>query len=434
MSTSLIGTRRALLGGVARLRYFLRATFDAGDQGYADGQVLDTVVEGVQAGQLTVVEVDGTLAVVSNKCAFTAQGTPTYGDLGFYSQAITKALGIALISTINLDAIDKQTIGPGWQPDISLTNYLFHMYWRNTGPGDLAIESDSGALNVASYSASTDYQTALVLGGYHSNRVPWRNGQAAASYLYGAAHYIKGGAWTNWTLLWRNMLDNTGTLYAMLSLYDQAGTIDDFRVPDRDLSAVLQPNNLSTFTAPNGTSLDAITPEVGGAWTEDVGTFDIQGNRAEIITIVGKALATVGAGISDGIVDVTVHREAADAGVQGLSFRQSDTANYWRLVASLATNLFLIQDLQGAGPTTRASAAVALVHNTDYDLRLIMDGQQVDGFLDGGNKISFAVAAFNETVTNHGLYGDTAGNVMQFDNFAVFQRTSPVYEAKLEAC
>jgi hypothetical protein len=304
------GTRRALLGGKSGVTYLLRATFDAADQGFADAQVLDTFAEGIRDGQLTVVEVDGTLAIVSNKCAFTAQATPTWGDQGFYSQAITRSLGRGLLATINVTATAGQKhLMMEWAQSATIDfagggNLETGFYLLQDG-GLAANFATDPTVTLSTYVASTDYSLAVVLGGSNSSAVPYYSGQAAASYLYGAHLFIKGGAFTTWTLLWITRLENTATLYPAVSDYSHAGTIDDFRVPDVDLSAVLQPTCLSTFTAANGTSLDAITPEVGGAWTEQSGDWDVQSNRANPD---GAAIATVDSGLDDAIVDSAILR------------------------------------------------------------------------------------------------------------------------------
>jgi len=254
--------------GTLALAYLLNAPFTASNQNYSDAQVLNTVAEGITAGQLTVVEKDGTLAVVSNKCAFTVQGTPALGDLALVSLALTKSLGMTLYETLNIASLtaymgfwdDANTIGNNRVYSfLSSTTWLARTY---DGAGN-QLES----VSVAAFNADTDYQLCLVLGGYDSNGVPWRTGETAANYLYGAAWYVKGSTFSTWTLLWRTALVNISTLYAALSTYNAAGTIDDFRIPTDTLESVLQPTAMSTFTAANGTSLDAITPEVGGTWT-----------------------------------------------------------------------------------------------------------------------------------------------------------------------
>jgi len=404
------------------MAYLFRATFDsAGDQGYADGQVLDTAAEGVEAGQLTVVEKDGTLAVVSNKMAFTAQGSAVWGDLGAYSQAITRALGVSLLGTTNLDAVNKQVKLLGLQDaqDVGVTNRIYQFHVQTDA--DLQAIIEDGAGNrlegpvVGVLSATTDYAFCIVLGGYDINGNPWYPGQTKADYTYGAHFLIAGGAFATYTRLWTTALGNTATLYAVFSNYDAAGTIDDILVPDYDFSAVQVPVAYSSFDAANGTSLDAITPEVGGAWTEQVGGWDIQSNRANPD---GNAIATVDSGEADVMVDCTVQTGANQLGIM---LRYADADNRWEIDVLDAQNLIRIVEENGGSRTVRASGAVAIADGVDYNLRAVAYGQTIDAFVDGGSKISYGSAALNETATLHGLRATDASD--EFENFAVYART-----------
>lgn len=408
------------------LHYLLRASFNVPDQGYADGQVLDTIAEGIHNGTLTIVEVDGTLAVVSNKCAFTAQATPAWGDLRFCSQAITRVLGRGLLTTYNTNA--TTTLGYpiiwGKATHFAYANLIYGISLLAAAKLGIHVLGGVESPTVAAYVASTDYQVAIILGGHDSNKTPWRAGQATASYLYGAACFVKGGVFVDWTLLWRTAHNNTPTLYGWFRPYNAAGTIDNFRVPDVDLSEVLQPTALSTFTADNGTSLDAITPEVGGAWTEQSGDWDIQANKANPD---GAAIATVDTVIANALVDCVVNGGVADQ--PAIVLRFLDTSNYWYLQADRANNQIELHEYNATVDTVRASAAIAINDSTDYDLRAIADAQTINGFLNTGGKISYALAALNETATVHGIRAEnTAG---RFDNFTIYSRTSSVYDSVL---
>jgi len=412
------------------LSYLLRATFDADDQGYANGQVLDTVAEGIQDGTLTLRVNDGVLTLVSNQCYFEAQSSVAWGDKGWHSQAIPRALGRTLLckfyawydfwSYVPLIFLDAPGCNPtvgGVSGGIACFATQSLQIYRPTGLSSVA---------VGVWLQHTWYEGAVMLGGYNSDGVAWRAGELAADYLYGIAFFIKGGAFANWTLLWRESVNNTTPVYAVFAHYKPWGYLDDFRVPNKDLSAVLQPTCLSTFTAANGTSLDAITPEVGGAWTEQAGNWDIQSNRANSD---GAGIATVNAGVADALVDCVVNIAAGGVSA-GTILRYTDSTHYWYVEINDTTNTIRLYE-QNAGLTQRASAAIAIAVSTDYKVRAIAYGQTIDIFLDGGNKASYASAALNETVGVHGLNAVTAGD--RFDNFAVFNRTSAVYTSTLDS-
>lgn len=430
------GTRRSLLGGKAVVPYLVRVWMSSPitpDQGYADAQILNTLLEGVKDGVGRVVEVDGVLFVTGGKLTFTAQATPAWGAQGHWWQAIARVLGRGLLYTIELNQANKAcTIG--------LTNNA-DIYDGIQANSDVALRfSNTGALfdletlaNLTAYIAATDYEFALVLGGYDANGVPWRVGQVAASYLYGFSIFIMGsGAFTNWTLLWRSRLKNAGTLYANFSNSNANGKLSNFIVPGVDLSAVLQPMALSTFTAPDGTDLAAgYTPEVGGVFTERTGNFDIQTNRANISVSTGtRDVATVDAAISDLMADVTIRKTAAvDSGEFGRCLRYSDVNNYWMAQGDLSNNQVELVERNGGVENVRASAAVVLTHSTDYDVRAITYGRTIDIFLKGGNKATYALAALNENATIHGIVGNQVNQT--FDNYADYARQSSVYDSVL---
>jgi len=200
-----------------------------------------------------------------------------------------------------------------------------------------------------------------------------------------------------------------------------------FRVPDVDLSAVLQPVCLSLFTAANSTSLDAITPEVGGAWTEQSGDWDIQGNRANPD---GVAFATVDSGESDCILDCVCNAAATSA--PGILARYTDNTHCWEAtIYTTAVDMVQIWEFNG-GATKRAETAVTITPGVDYDVRFICDGQVYSAFVDGGNKVTYTDATdFNKTETLCGLRA--TGTADEFDNFAIFPRTSSMYDATLNS-
>lgn len=439
----LFSTRRTLLESRG-IKYLLRAWMGGtAAQDYADAQVLDSPGEGVLDGSLTVVEQDGTLAASGGKLAFTVQGTPAWDDQGVYSQAIIRALGRGFLCEMNesVDGSSGAIYGFTANPDAHALGYFNQPCFWIYGVGAVPVvkiltAGAAGDVEVADLVLNTDYKLATVPGGYDVNGVSWYAGQTAADYLYGSAWYIEGGVFADWTLLWRTAAGNTATLYAGLAVNNAAGVISRMRVPDRDLKAVLQPTALSTFTAPNGTSLDAITPEVGGVWTEDAGDWDIQGNRAQPNTTLQYNIATISTSIADLICDCIVRLITYDANtLPGLALRLTDTSNYWHITIAGGGNQIRIYEVNASVRTLRASAAVAIVADTDYNLRAIAYDQTIDVFVDGANKITYGSAALNETTTTHGIVSWFQAGVFEseLDNFAIYSRTSPIYDATLGA-
>ena len=430
MTLPITGAGRSGAGDIAL--YFLQAPFTGDNQGYSDAQVLDTAVEGVALGQLTVVEVDGTLALVSNKCALTAQATPVWTDLGLVGEllgggAFTKALGLGLLGTINLSTWEE--MGLGWHSAAAMVDpdtMLFALQ-ANTTDGQLDVEG--GTQVHQSLSVSTDYRLTLLCGGFDVNGTPYYSGQAKANYTYGAWYLLEIGGTQN--LLWLNKADNTASIYAILSSLDAVGTIDDIVVPIADLSAVQAAiTNFSSFDDDNDTSLDAITPEVGGAWTELAGDWDIQSNRATCATGVG--MATVDAGVSNAIIDCIINRNTASWG--GLMLRVQDSTNFWLIQYDhdhMGTGTYVLYSVILGSYTARATLQRAITASTDYRLTVVLDGDDITFYVDGTGRTTFN-SSFNNAKTVHGIYGGSTAGV-QVDNYMIAPRAAAIYDTTLDA-
>ena len=162
------------------------------------------------------------------------------------------------------------------------------------------------------------------------------------------------------------------------------------------------------FTDPNDTSLHAHSPDldvVGSGWTERVGDFDIQGNRATNQGAAGVgSLASIPAGKSDVIIDAIIYIGSADGGDNNGIIARRDAVNgyYWHVRISSSGDEIQLYEMDGS-PTKRASAAVVIDVETDYDLRMICKGTNISGFVDGGNMISYASASQNQSETVHGI-------------------------------
>ncbi|MBN1315456.1 MAG: hypothetical protein JXA42_08310 [Anaerolineales bacterium] len=171
----------------------------------------------------------------------------------------------------------------------------------------------------------------------------------------------------------------------------------------------------STFTAENGLSLDAYNPDIGNSFVEAQGDWDIQENRARIINTTGVAITTtinsdvkLEAVISCGFTSDTV----------GLVFRYTDTSNFWFTRIRHSDSSFKLYELCGGIFFQRAVAYPTILLNTDYVIRVVVDGQSIAATLDGGNQISYALASFNQTAVLHGLYA-SAGVNSRHDDFII---------------
>ena len=266
-------------GGIT---YLLRAGFTADDQSFTDAQVLDTPAEGVEIGQLTVTDLAaGTLDIASNELQ--GVGSGTFNETGFHSQAITRVSGVTLmIEKWNVDAYSG-----------AASSFLFKIHSANqlaaSAPffivsikEDTTIDiNDTGVSpqNVGVCAAATDYKFAIVVGGYDASGIP------SQSDINGKMFFIKGGIYTNWTLLWKGLLGDESIMYFTFQPKStDTHIVDDFKVVDdsQGLSTLHIPNNsnisvstLDTFTHTADCFIEALITTLPSSGFLDIG-FRIQ--------------------------------------------------------------------------------------------------------------------------------------------------------------
>lgn len=422
LSRMFLAPRSVGAAGPALCDYLLLAPFDgAPNQGYAHAQVLNTEAEGIAAGQFTVNETDGVAALVANQLNLSGKAGAAW-NLGLYgATAVTRALGTAYLLRAQTDNITNKLWGFGLHDvnndlDPANADHAFEIgvaggiIQKN---GDGLTQAQIGVLVV-----DTQYQFSVVLGGYDSNKQPWYTG-VAGSFLYGAAWFIKGGSFTDWTLLWRDVSQNTATVYPFISQNGTAFTVlaDYLRVPVHDYSAVLQPTVADWFTGPNGQSLDAHTPnvQVGGGWTIHSGAFQIQGNEAICTNVPGapNAIVTSESGISDIFL-----RSTATLGINDYAavvFRYVDQGNLWCYQIESASGGHVLYERTGAVWTARASGAAGIAAGM-HEMTVVANGQDIQCWVDGGNRLAWTSAS-HQAATRHGYRGVTL--VATHDNFHV---------------
>jgi len=410
--------------------YFLRARWKADDQVYSNAQAVDTRSEGVETGSLTITDIDGQLEISSEVLTLTAPSSDGWGEIGFLSQGFPKVLGRAFMHHFNFsDATKYGVFGMNDANAFGSANGAFSIYWGNAM---IIIRTDDGSTetpNPYTFSSSTDYWIAYVFGGVDASERPWsprhaagEPGAADSDYSYGMSLFIKGGAWNDWTLLWKSFRNNAGTLYATLESHSHAGTSREWVVSDKDFRELLKPVALSTFYAVNGTSLDAYTPEEGNHWVERTGDWDIQAQQANPD---GAAIATVTTVLSDVVIRAIVNGGAADQ--PAIVLRYSDTSNYWYVQADRANNQFEIHEYNATVDTVRASNAHTINNDTDYDIFVSANGQTILGYIDAAyaDGITYGSAALNETAKVHGIRAENAAGL--FNNFVIYRHNGGHY-------
>lgn len=174
------------------------------------------------------------------------------------------------------------------------------------------------------------------------------------------------------------------------------------------------------FTDPNGTALDAHTPNVdvvGGGWSEVIGTdWTIQSNTANTAALDGTA------SIDCGEADINLSCEADSNALSsqqqqsaGLCARLSNSSNFWAIIINDIGNTFRIAEKNAGTYTTRASASVTINGGTFYTLTAQLSGATITAQIDGANEISYGSATLNQTTTVHGIKARRAAD--RIDDF-----------------
>jgi hypothetical protein len=408
-----VGTRRALLGAPSVLAYLLRDEFtDTLTAGNVNGTAATP-----GPGTRTVVDTDNKLSISSG--ALQLDIKTANGDPRIHYGSIARAAGRLLVAEMtNAAENGKSNIGFDSNETSNLNDPAVYFVDASATINMLSASS-SNVTAVGAFSAATSYAVAFAL-------------RAAGHFCF-----IKGGAYASWTLLWGDDSANVDPLYPGANQGNDAGgtlhTSDYIRIPD----ALWLPTPLVSdgFTDTNGVSLDAHTSDgtghaegvagglgAGGSglsWTEQAGDWDIQSNKANLVTDGTRSAATVETSEADVIIDVTTTLETATKAT-GIVARYADTDNYWNVNVSDNTNEFHLWERTAASSTKRASTAYAVLLATDYDIRLIAYGNTIDCYLDGGNKITYGSASAGNTVTVHGLRSNDTNS--RHDNFAVYSR------------
>jgi hypothetical protein len=221
-------------------------------------------------------DVESKIAFTSGWAEFTPQATPVYAeqDIVCSAPAITRAAGVGVASKF-------RCTGDGSFVPLALVTSATPTW--NATHVEAAFHRAATALSLtATYNATegpiiatfvadgTVYRLALIA-----------DGTAGYKYL------IKGGVFTNWTLLFRSVLGNTASLYAAMAGYNAAFGADFGRGP---LYAIVLSNPLllDTFSGAFG------TPDTYGSPWLHAGTCASAAGVASCTPVAGVELVTNG--------------------------------------------------------------------------------------------------------------------------------------------
>ena len=308
-------------------------------------------------GTLTAVEVDGTLAISGAALDFTAQSSPTNGDLGFYGTGgFALSGGLAFIVSINFSTISHAGFGFVNSADVIYSAAGGNRWALSPGTGTLGIlnEEESSLTLTDTISTSTQYEFAVIL---RSN---------------GVFYLIKGGAFTEWTLLYVTNDAPEATVYPMFGNSASVGSLEYFY--------------LAQLPAP---------------WDTDNGIATMYNASPDSgLAITHEA---------DCILEMVIAGTS-----RGIGFRHQDADNRWLAWVNGSGTVFLYEYV-AASPTSRGSSVLGL--SGGERLVVIAVDETIILYVDDVEIISYSSAANYKTATVGTISG--AGNT----NFASWPRT-----------
>lgn len=385
------GTRYPLLGNVGGVKYLLRDEFtDTRAAGAVNGTPATP-----GPGTRVVVDTGSKLSIGSGVASFTPAAS--MGDPGLWYAALSRVAGLVL--KLEWTLATRQQADVGW--DSGQSGGLVQSFSCPDGTGQLNAR-DNGLTAIGTLAAATSYELACVL---------------RAS---GAHYLIKGGAYTQWSLLWPGNRLAADPLYPALVNRYATYTSSYIRVPDITWSPTpLVSDSFDRANGAIGTSDGAGCEETAArtpAWAQDVGTWTIATNKGVCSTLAGGlGIATLETGNVNHITTDTVARTGNELGVV---LRYADADNYIRAIHD-GTNCKLIKRVATV-ETDVISAAVAIGAG---EIRVIPDGTSFSLYLN--NAQVGATSTINDaalqTSSLAGLYSTNVANT--FDDFYTFSRT-----------
>lgn len=358
-------------------------------------------------------DTNGKMSVAGGKLVFATGAVGNFDPALVYRGLFSRLPGRILRSRVMLSAGRLQV---GW---LHKTNWLTDDSFTASGEvlnnrrgsldfnaGVLAVApAASGSITVGAYSTGVEYQICVIM------------------RLFGTQYFIKGGAFTEWTLL---AVDSSSTNPTAAPFIGQLGTTTVATVSELFLKNTLwlAPPLLSDGFAQLGVSDGAGHAEGvagtlgnGGAnkvWTDRVGTFNVSGGLAVAATLSsGVAISTVST-VADVVVKVNVFWVAGKAGlalrVGGSTHRiyvvhTGTHIQAWKRISGSETSLLdqATTYVAGAELCIIASATTFLIF---YNNALITTLEIADSQV--------------QSSVHHGLYTDDLSN--NFDNFVAYAR------------
>ena len=291
-------------------------------------------------GTLTIVDTGSKLSITGDQLV-DAGGGSSWSTDGFYGSALTRAVGLAFLANLDFTAGGGSRITQlGFRHTAALTNALRHAFYFNDN--QIYLYDNDGTL-IDNYSfTNTTYRIAIIL------------------QTIGAVYVIKGGAFTEWTIIWVGRIGNTTPLYLMRTGFAGSQKLNSVRI--------------STLPAPFATDFGVATSSSATPAVND--------------TITQAA---------DGIVFMTwtaVTGETWDFSVRG-----TDDNNRWIIRSDQGGSTIKLIEVNAGSETERASAAQTFTNGVAYTLTVFCFGNKIRAYIADASKWNYASAAFNNTAT-----------------------------------
>lgn len=260
-------------------------------------------------GVWNITQLDGQFSIASGELINSAQATPAINDLRLVSQsAYARAAGLCLMTEIRgeIGSGSSRTFIPTFSSSsTNTTNDIGRVSWVEGGNVFQFVASGQVA-NLPTASRSIYYQIAIV--------------QKAA----GASLFVKGGAFSEWTLLWTFNAGTTSPGYVHVNPFESISFVKWVRL---------------IGLAANGFSV----------WSDDYG---IATQRVAGSVSAGQAFTHE----ANCLIEYTV-TTVPSAGTMQVDFRQQDDSNKWAIQINSSGDISLQEYVAPGAPTQRGNAA-----------------------------------------------------------------------------
>jgi Concanavalin A-like lectin/glucanases superfamily len=164
--------------------------------------------------------------------------------------------------------------------------------------------------------------------------------------------------------------------------------------------------------------------DTGHDWRPYLNSTDwvIRGGKARLrVTTAGnKERCRVQSGLADGTVLARINVNNVSLNGVGISFRETVTSNGWTFAYKGGTSYQWTNWNGGTLVTSTAVSGPALTAGQSYEFKVVMNGNQFSGYVDGTQVGATQTSATNQTETIHGIFSDGIKETL-FERFVVLR-------------